>query len=170
MAKITDEIKEKILADFHTGKYTIRELGKKYDVSHTTVMKMTKGLEPKNKEKVATLIAIETDLAGQSFQEVSSVREAVDTATKHLIYFQNRALANQKKADELLEFADDLADIDAHSRITARNKETVLGKSPETIINNTQQQAQTTQIQDLNLENLSDDEIITLNAILEKAN
>ena len=28
MAKITDEIKEKILADFHTGKFSQRELAK----------------------------------------------------------------------------------------------------------------------------------------------
>ena len=52
-----------------------------------------------------------------------------------------------KKPNELLEFAEDLNDVDAHSRITARNKETVLGKAPETIINNANlQQTEETKI------------------------
>ena len=147
MAKITDEIKEKILADFHTGAYTARQLGDKYKVSHVTIVKITKGLVPKNKEKVTALIAIKSELAEQNYQEVTSVNEVVDEATKHLIFFKNAALRNQKKADEMLEMSDTISDIEAHSRITARNKETVLGKEPQTIINNTNaQQTEVTEI------------------------
>ena len=147
MAKITGEIKEKILADFHTGAYTARQLGDKYGVSHVTIIKITKGLVPKNKEKVTALIAIKSELAEQNYQEVTSVNEVVDEATKHLIFFKNAALRNQKKADEMLEMSDTISDIEAHSRITARNKETVLGKEPQTVINNTNaQQNQITEI------------------------
>lgn len=147
MAKITSEIKEKILADFHTGVYTVRQLGDKYGVSHVTIIKITKGLVPKNKEKVTALIAIKSELAEQNYQEVTSVNEVVDEATKHLIFFKNAALRNQKKADEMLEMSDTISDIEAHSRITARNKETVLGKEPQTVINNTNaQQNQITEI------------------------
>lgn len=147
MGKITDEIKEKILADFHTGAYTARQLGDKYKVSHVTIVKITKGLVPKNKEKVTALIAIKSELAEQNYQEVTSVNEVVDEATKHLIFFKNAALRNQKKADEMLEMSDTISDIEAHSRITARNKETVLGKEPQTIINNTNaQQTEVTEI------------------------
>ena len=147
MAKITDEIKEKILADFHTGAYTARQLGDKYKVSHVTIVKITKGLVPKNKEKVTALIAIKSELAEQNYQEVTSVNEVVDEATKHLIFFKNAALRNQKKADEMLEMSDTISDIEAHSRITARNKETVLGKEPQTVINNTNaQQNEVTEI------------------------
>lgn len=147
VAKITDEIKEKILADFHTGAYTARQLGDKYKVSHVTIVKITKGLVPKNKEKVTALIAIKSELAEQNYQEVTSVNEVVDEATKHLIFFKNAALRNQKKADEMLEMSDTISDIEAHSRITARNKETVLGKEPQTIINNTNaQQTEVTEI------------------------
>nr|DAV17561.1 MAG TPA: L20 Mitochondrial ribosomal protein subunit L20 [Caudoviricetes sp.] len=147
VGKITDEIKEKILADFHTGAYTARQLGDKYGVSHVTIIKITKGLTPKNKEKVTTLIAIKSELAEQNYQEVTSVNEVVDEATKHLIFFKNAALRNQKKADEMLEMCDRITDVEAHSRITARNKETIFGKEPQTIINNTNaQQNQITEI------------------------
>ena len=142
MAKITEVIKEKILADFHTGAYTVRQLADKYDVSHVTIVKMTKGLAPKNKEKVTTLVAVKTELAEQSYQEVTSVNEVVNEKTKHLIYFQNAALRNQKKADEMLEMSDRIADVEAHSRITARNKETVLGREADMVINNANVQSE----------------------------
>lgn len=142
VGKLTDEIKEKILADFHTGAYTARQLGDKYGVSHVTIIKITKGLTPKNKEKVTTLIAIKSELAEQNYQEVTSVNEVVDEATKHLIFFKNAALRNQKKADEMLEMSDRIADVEAHSRITARNKETVLGREADTVINNANVQSE----------------------------
>nr|DAV06648.1 MAG TPA: InsA C-terminal domain [Caudoviricetes sp.] len=94
--------------------------------------------------------------------------ELVDEATRHLTYFKNAALRNQKKADEMLEMSDTISDIEAHSRITARNKETVLGKEPQTVINNTN--AQQNVKNELDLSNLSDDELETLDAILSKAN
>jgi len=37
---------------------------------------------PKNKEKVTALIAIKSELAEQNYQEVTSVNEVVDEATK----------------------------------------------------------------------------------------
>lgn len=76
---------------------------------------------------------------------ISILDEIADEKTKHLLYFQNSAIKNQQKANELLESTDSLADLDAHSRITARNKETVLGKEPATQITNAQQ----TQIQQI---------------------
>nr|DAX80031.1 MAG TPA: HIN RECOMBINASE/DNA Complex-MEDIATED RECOGNITION, PROTEIN-DNA COMPLEX, HIN.24A [Caudoviricetes sp.] len=68
--------------------------------------------------------------------------ELVNEKTRHLLYFQNAALRNQKKADEMLEMSDRIADVEAHSRITARNKETVLGREAETVINNANVQSE----------------------------
>jgi hypothetical protein len=42
---------------------------------------------------------------------------------------RNQQLANQKLVADL-----SLAELESHSRITARNKETVLGKSPDTAV------------------------------------
>lgn len=146
MAKITNEIKEKILADFHTGAYSVRQIADRVGISHVAVHKIVKGKTPKFKEKINTQIAFKTELAQESLQQINSVNEVIENATKHLIFFQNRALANQKKADELLEYAEDFADVEAHSRITARNKDTVCGKEPMTQINNTNAQQNNRQI------------------------
>ncbi|WP_180378717.1 hypothetical protein [Campylobacter concisus] len=96
---------------------------------------------------VNTAIATNRALEGKSQIEVNSIERIVDERTKHLLYFQNAALRNQKIADEMLEMSDKIADVEAHSRITARNKETIFGKEPQTIINNTNaQQNEVTEI------------------------
>jgi hypothetical protein len=68
----------------------------------------------------------------------------------------------------MLKTAKTISDIEAHSRITARNKETILGKEPQTIINNNN--TQQNQKPELDLSGLSNDELETLDAILSKAN
>ena len=57
MAKITDKIREKILADFHTGFFSIRQIADRAGVSHVAVHKIVKGLTPKFKEKINAEVA-----------------------------------------------------------------------------------------------------------------
>nr|DAX63736.1 MAG TPA: helix-turn-helix, Psq domain [Caudoviricetes sp.] len=73
MAKITSEIKEKILADFHTGKFSQRELAKKYAVSNGSVANLLKGLTPKNEHLVEAQIALLSAQAQKSEIEMSSI-------------------------------------------------------------------------------------------------
>ena len=136
MARLTPEDKTLILADFHTGQYTQRDLALKYECSHVTIGKICKGLEPKNKDKVTKLIAIKTELAEQNYQEVTAVEKMVTERTAQLVFFQQSAMKNQKKANVLLESAEKLSEFRDHATITKTNKETVLGKEPETVINN----------------------------------
>jgi hypothetical protein len=168
MAKITDKIREKILADFHIGFFSIRQIAERAGVSHVAVHKIVKGLTPKFKEKINAEVAFKAELADENLQQINSVNEVISEATKHLIFFQNAALTNQKKANEMLKNAKTIGDIEAHSRITARNKETILGKEPQTIINNNN--TQQNQKPELDLSGLSNDELETLDAILSKAN
>ena len=140
MARLTDSQKEDLLAEYHTGQYSKNELAKKYNTSHTTVNKITKDIEPKHKDKVSTISAMKAELFQESFKEVSAVETAIEKRTKHLIYFQNSALENQRIANELLRDADKLQDVESHSRITSKNKDTVLGKEPDININNTNAQ------------------------------
>ncbi|MBR8461489.1 hypothetical protein KDE12_01305 [Campylobacter sp. faydin G-105] len=170
MAKITSKLREQILADYKAG-LSQNKLAREYELSPASINKICKGVVQENAELVNKQVAINAELAEKSEAEVNAIHQLVAHRTKHLIYFQSRALANQKKADELLEYATDFSDIEAHSRVTARNKETVLGREPMTQINNTnaQQTNTTTNAEiNLNLENLSDDELHTINAILEK--
>ena len=80
-------------------------------------------------------------------QEIAILDDIADERTKHLIYFQNSALKNQKYANAAIETdSDDLSKLEMHSRITQRNKETVLGKDKTAEINNTNASLNPTQI------------------------
>lgn len=103
MAKITSEIKEKILADFHTGKFSQRELAKKYNASKTTIANLTKGLSPKNDRLVEAQISL---LSAQSSLTTTEMT-AIMTAAKDEAY--NRGLifnATQKNLAKITEMLD----------------------------------------------------------------
>ena len=79
-----------------------------------------------------------------SYKEVTAVTKAIDKRTKHILLFENSTLENQRKANiAISKMKDDdineksLHTLEAHSRITQRNKETVLGKDKTTEISNT---------------------------------
>jgi predicted DNA-binding protein YlxM (UPF0122 family) len=135
MARLTETQKEDLLADYHTGEYSNNELAKKYKTSHTTVNKMVKDLEPKHKEKVSTISAMRAELLQESFKEVSAVEAAINERTKHLLFFTNSALKNQTLANKKLNDNISMNDLEAHSRITSRNKDSVLGKEANTQVN-----------------------------------
>lgn len=106
MARLTPEQRELILADYHTGQYTNRELAKKYGCTHVTIGKMVKELEPKYKEIVTTQVAINTELAEASIQEVTSVTNEVTKLTKYtnlVNRIQEKALG---KAETMLDQID----------------------------------------------------------------
>ena len=103
MAKITNEIKEKILADFHTGKFSQRELAKKYNASKTTIANLTKGLTPKNDRLVEAQISL---LSAQSSLTTTEMT-AIMTAAKDEAY--NRGLifnATQKNLAKITQMLD----------------------------------------------------------------
>jgi len=192
MAKITDATKEKILADFHTGKFSQRELAKKHNVSKTLIANLTSGLKPKNDHLVEAQISLLSAKQSLSEAEMTAIMTtARDEAFNRGLIFNATQLnlqritehLNKNQKMEKVGVGDGVQNFepvelnanDYKAAQDAIDKASItLGINSRgtnnTIINNTQQQAQTTQIQSLNLENLSDDEIITLNAILEKAN
>lgn len=135
MARLTDEIRAKILDEFHIGK-SQNQLAFEYEVSPATINKLCKGVTPKYKEKVNIASAIKSEVLQESKFLGECFDKEVNTRTQHLLLFQNSALKNQQKANELLDLTDDMKDIESHARITKTNKETVLGKDPETVINN----------------------------------
>lgn len=94
MARLTDEDKEKILADWHTGQFSVRELGARHNIGKTTIAKLVQGIEPKHKDKVDALVSVRTALAQESGQEVDSVYRAVEEKTRHLQFLHNATLKN----------------------------------------------------------------------------
>ena len=146
MAKITDEIRAKILDEFHLGK-SQNWLANEYEVSPATINKICKGVTPKYKEKVNIVSSIKSEILQESKFLSECFDKEVNARTQYLLLFQNSALKNQAKANELLELTEDMKDIESHSRLTKTNKETVLGKDPETVINNANVQSNDTAMQ-----------------------
>ncbi|WP_459844220.1 hypothetical protein [Campylobacter concisus] len=103
MGKITDEIKEKILADFHTGKFSQRELAKKYSVSNGTVANLLKGLTPKNEHLVEAQITLLSAQTQKSEIEMSSILStAKDEAYNRGLIFN----ATQKNLNRVMDMLD----------------------------------------------------------------
>lgn len=192
MAKITDETKEKILADFHTGKFSQRELAKKHNVSKTLIANLTSGLKPKNDHLVEAQISLLSAKQSLSEAEMTAIMTtARDEAFNRGLIFNATQLNLQRITEHLSknqkmekvgigDGAQNFEPVELNANDYKAAQDAIdkasitLGINSRgtnnTIINNTQQQAQTTQIQNLNLENLSDDELETLDAILSKAN
>ncbi len=135
MARLKKDEKEKILADWKTGHFSQNKLARKYDVSPATINKLCKGVKQENASLVNTQVALNVELSEKSEYEVNSIHLAVEERTKHLIFFQNSALRNQKLANEKLSEHSDLNEIKAHADITQKNKQTVLGKDIDTQVN-----------------------------------
>lgn len=131
MARLTDDDRKRILADFHAGK-SQNALAKKYEVSTATINKLCKGIEPKNADKVNALTRIKTELAGQSEYEVNAVHNEVDERTKHILFFNSAAIQNVREA--MSEPCASQQDFRARAETIVKGKETVLGKMPDTAI------------------------------------
>ena len=137
MARLTEQDKIRLEQDLLSGGKSIRELAKIYNVSPAAIQKYKNALSGQSIQIVNAGVAYKMGLSEiDNVQKVNAIVNAVDERTKHLILFQNAALKNQAKANELLELTEDMKDIESHSRLTKTNKETVLGKDPETVINN----------------------------------
>ena len=141
MAKIlTDNEKDLLIADHKTGNYSQRKLSIKYKVSLGYVNKLIKEIDKIDEEVVNAGVAYKTELAKRDEHSVNAIEHVVNERTKHLIFFTNSALKNQTLANKKLHDGTSINDLEAHSRITSRNKDTVLGKEPDININNTNAQ------------------------------
>ena len=131
MARLTDDQREKILAQFHAGA-SQNELAKRFEVSPATINKLCKGIEPKNVDKVNTLTRIKTELAAQSEYEVNAIHSEVEERTKHILFFNAAAIRNVQEA--MNEPCASQQDFKARAETIVKGRETVLGKSPETAV------------------------------------
>lgn len=133
---------EKAKAYYEAG-MTLSQIKDKTSIARNTISQRAKREQwehSKNSEYIEAKIKVESQ-KGTILEQSGSValNIADDIAfdkAKALSLFQDSALRNQKKANDMLDLTDDMKDIESHARITKTNKETVLGKDPETVINN----------------------------------
>ena len=141
---------EKAKAYYEAG-MTLSQIKDKTNIARNTISQRAKREQwehSKNSEYIEAKIKVESQ-KGTILEQSGSValNIADDIAfnkAKALTLFQDSALRNQKKANDILDLTDDMKDIESHARITKTNKETVLGKDPETVINNANVQQEVT--------------------------
>lgn len=81
MARITDNDKNLIIADYHTGKYSQRDLAKKYDVSIGTINKITKEINPENEHLVNAQMSL---LSAKAYLTNEQMNAIMNTAKEEL--------------------------------------------------------------------------------------
>lgn len=141
---------EKAKAYYEAG-MSLSQIKDKTNIARNTISQRAKREQwehSKNSEYIEAKIKVETQkgtILEQSGTVALNIADdiALDRA-KSITLFQNSALKNQAKANTLLESATKIHEIESHARITKMNKETVLGKEADTIINNTNAQQNNT--------------------------
>lgn len=103
MAKLKENEKDQLLADWKTGQYSQNDLMKKYNVSKGTVNKLCKGVEQTNKEIVTAQTRINIEMSKKNDQEVTAINEAVMIQTRraNLVYGATEKLL--RKIDTAIE-------------------------------------------------------------------
>jgi transposase len=111
MARLTENDKKIILADYHTNKYSQRDLAKKYNVSLGTISNLTKEVTPQNEHLVNAQIAVLSAKANLENEQLNAIMNTAQELAfnKELVY--NVTQKALKKLDKLLDEADNADDI-----------------------------------------------------------
>lgn len=105
--------KERLLADYHTGLFSQRELARKYGVSNGTVANLTNGLPKKNEQLLSKKVEVIQESRELTDIELSAIEHGVQfklDLLKDIEHFSNKAM---QKAKELIDNADTGADFNA---------------------------------------------------------
>ena len=81
MAKLTDHDKILLIADYHTNKYSQRELAKKYNTSLGTVNNITKEITPQNEHLVNAQVAI---ISAKAILPIEHLNAILNTAQEEV--------------------------------------------------------------------------------------
>lgn len=155
MARLTDKDRELILADYHTGHYTQRELAGKFEVSTATINKLTKGKEPKYLAKVNTIVEATADIYSESEQnehEVNAVVNVIEEKTRHIRLINDNAIKLAGKLNAMADQIDEPQDL--KHLVEANDKLAITLKvadrhAPKTEINNNNANVQSDNFQAL---------------------
>ena len=131
---------------YYEAGLSLGEIARRTKVNKSTISRKIKGndwVSGKNLDYIEAKGLIATEKATLDEEKQHSLHiadEVSDERTKHLLFFNRSALKNQHFTNKKMDDKTDLEGLERHSRITSRNKETVLGKESTTQINNNNQQ------------------------------
>jgi hypothetical protein len=136
MARLTPEMRAKLMADYHSG-VNKNQLSKKYGISPPSVHKMCNGVKPRNVHTIDTLTRVANDLIHADRYELESINNIVaqraqDQRAKDIEFFRSASMLISKKAVDMVERTElCMSDVERAQNIISRGKETVYGKQPE---------------------------------------
>lgn len=144
MARLTNDQWELVRADYEIQGLPYSKLVEKYGISKATISRRANKenwLQGKVEHIVQKKVEVLTELDSISEQveklpplEQQTIDKEVAERLAREKIFIDSAMRNQRKADVMLGSAEELSELNTHSQITARNKETVLGKQPQTAV------------------------------------
>ena len=139
MAKRIKYDKAEVIADWKTGSYTERALASKHKISPGTAHNIVAGIEKTLEPLISKQVEINQELSELSEQEMSKFKQEVDERSKHIQFFKGaHMLAATTAVKKLKEDGTRASYQEINSAVNALSKaqESVLGKEPNTVINN----------------------------------
>ena len=149
MAKLTPEQWELAKQDYEVHGLSYSELVEKYGMSKGSISKRAKDenwQQGKNEHLIQKKVSVIKELQ-ETEQQIERLEPIVQKSIAHEVsirlarenFFTDSAMMNQKYSNEEVEKNKksgelSIGELKAHSEITAKNKETVLGKQPSTAI------------------------------------
>ena len=137
--KITDGV----IADWRVGQLSQNDIADKYKVSKGMVNKLCKGIERDLASTVTAGVQYKQALAQQDDRTVTAVTEAVNEKLRRLEFFDKaQLLAAQTVVRKLQRDGSNASflELSQASSALSKNREGVIGKNPDTVINNTNSQ------------------------------
>tara|TARA_R110000772_G_scaffold60108_2_gene135676 strand:- start:329 stop:793 length:465 start_codon:yes stop_codon:yes gene_type:complete len=98
--------KQLLLADYHTGDYSQRQLAKKHKISNGTVANLTKGLGKKNERLIQKKVEVAQELELLNEQELSAVEHSVKFKLDMLKDIEKFSYSAMNKANDLVKLSD----------------------------------------------------------------
>ena len=129
MARLTDKDRELILAEYHTGEYTQRELSKRHGVAVGTVSKITKEETVQNEH----IMNAQTTVLRASSELPNEQTNAIMNAAQEKLRRENLVFGNAEKlAKKIGELADRIEDPqDIKNLVDANDKNSITLKVSE---------------------------------------
>lgn len=126
MAKHAEYDRAQVIADWKTGKYSIRKLAAKHRVSPGTIHTLCSGVEKTLEPLINAEVAIKQELASLSAHELNTFVQEVDSRTRHLVFFASAAMKNVQEAMDTK--CESQGDFRQRAETILKGKEAVLGK------------------------------------------
>jgi len=94
--------KDALLADYHTGDYSQRQLAKKHKISNGTVANITKGLDKKSERLIQKKVEVAQEVSLLSDKELSAIEHSVAFKVSMLSEIETFSKEAMKAANTLI--------------------------------------------------------------------